>query len=88
MHYKDPTNTVHWLDSAEFEHLLPEGSVSISDEEAEQLRIAARPAPDTKAEALAYLLSTDWYVTRKAETGKEIPTGVLVNRASARVAAK
>jgi hypothetical protein len=38
MHYKSPDNSVHFLDSAEFEHLLPEGSVQITDEEAETLR--------------------------------------------------
>tara|TARA_R110000822_G_scaffold5955_6_gene25188 strand:+ start:2412 stop:2678 length:267 start_codon:yes stop_codon:yes gene_type:complete len=38
MHYKDPDNSLHFLDSAKFEHLLPAGSVQITDEEAEALR--------------------------------------------------
>ena len=33
---------------------------------------------------LAYLSKTDWYVTRKAETGKAIPEDVLVKRQAAR----
>lgn len=33
---------------------------------------------------LAYLSKTDWYVTRKSETGKAIPEDVLVKRQAAR----
>lgn len=39
-----------------------------------------------KSEALQYLARTDWYVSRKAETGKEIPEDVLRQRANARAA--
>lgn len=38
----------------------------------------------TNAKALAYLASTDWYVTRFAETGELIPLDVLDNRKAAR----
>tara|TARA_R110000765_G_C18829456_1_gene596723 strand:- start:55 stop:327 length:273 start_codon:yes stop_codon:yes gene_type:complete len=34
---------------------------------------------------LDYLTSTDWYVTRLAETGVEIPAEVLAKRAEARL---
>jgi len=34
--------------------------------------------------AKRYLSETDWYVHRKAETGKEIPTEVLERREQAR----
>ena len=34
----------------------------------------------------AYLKETDWYVTRKAETGKAIPDDVLAKREAARAA--
>lgn len=56
-HYKAPDNSIHSLDSAEFEHLLPAGSVAITDEEAETLRLAAIPAPvpPTVVEQLAKL---------------------------------
>ena len=37
MNYKDPQNNLHALDSAEFEHLLPVGSIQITDEEAAQI---------------------------------------------------
>lgn len=36
------------------------------------------------AEALAYLASTDWYVTRFAETGVAIPAQISAERAAAR----
>jgi hypothetical protein len=45
MHYKAPDNTVHFLDDASFAYLLPEGSVPITDEEAEALRPVPPPAP-------------------------------------------
>lgn len=38
MHYKAPDNSLHFLDSAEYEHLLPAGSIQITDAEAEALR--------------------------------------------------
>ena len=37
-HYKDTNNALHFLDDAQYEHLLPAGSVQITDEEAESLR--------------------------------------------------
>lgn len=69
----------------EYEELIAEGEskfVHPSDEE-----VAAELAAHTKAEALAYLASTDWYVTRKAETGVEIPEEVSRLRAEARLVA-
>ena len=38
--------------------------------------------------ALHYLESTDWYVIRKIETGREIPSEVLAIRAEARAKVK
>lgn len=38
MNYKAPDNSLHFLDSAEYEYLLPSGSIQISDAEAEALR--------------------------------------------------
>lgn len=37
MHYKDPQNGLHWLDDDSFEHLLPAGSVQITEAEAAAL---------------------------------------------------
>ena len=36
-------------------------------------------------EGLAYLASTDWYVTRFAETAEPVPADVLAKRAAARI---
>jgi hypothetical protein len=38
MNYKAPDNSIHFLDSADYEYLLPAGSVQITDAEAEALR--------------------------------------------------
>jgi hypothetical protein len=43
MYYKAPDNSVHSLDSADYEHLLPSGSVQITDGEAATLRAANAP---------------------------------------------
>lgn len=81
-HYKAPDNSLHYLDDEAFAYLLPAGSVPITDEEAEALRPV--PQPDPKAEAQAYLTSTDWYVVRMAETGVPVPADVTEKRAAAR----
>ena len=52
MHYKDQSNALYFLDSAEFEHLLPAGCVQITDAEAEALKQVHTP---TVAEKLAAL---------------------------------
>jgi len=44
MHYKAPDNSLHVIEP-EFAHLLPAGSVPITDEEAEALRPVPQPAP-------------------------------------------
>jgi hypothetical protein len=38
MHYKDTNNNLHFLDSAEFEYLLPADCTPITDEEAQAIR--------------------------------------------------
>jgi hypothetical protein len=43
MHYKAPDNSLHFLDSDKYEHLLPSGSVQITDEEAATIRAASAP---------------------------------------------
>lgn len=46
-HYKDTENKLHWLDNAQYAHLLPTGSVQISDAEADVLK----PKPPAKTYA-------------------------------------
>jgi len=49
-HYKDTENNLHWLDDTGFEHLLPEGCVQITDEEAVAISAANNPAPAPQTE--------------------------------------
>jgi len=60
MHYKAPNNSLHFLDDDAYAHLLPEGSVQITDEEAEALR--PQPAELTYAQkrAAEYPPMTDY----------------------------
>ena len=52
-----------------------------ADLEAER---AEREREATRAEALAYLASTDWMVVRQTETGKPVPEDIAAQRAAAR----
>jgi hypothetical protein len=52
MNYKDLENNLHFLDSTEFEHLLPVGCVQITDNEAETIRLS-KVVPPTYAELRA-----------------------------------
>ena len=40
----------------------------------------------TNAESMAYLASTDWYASRKSDTGEAIPSDIAALRAAAREA--
>ena len=40
----------------------------------------------TNAESMAYLASTDWYASRKADTGEAIPSDIAALRTEAREA--
>ena len=59
MNYKAPDNSVHFLDSADYEYLLPAGSVQITDEEAEALRPKIEPTYAEKR-AVEYPSMTDY----------------------------
>ena len=43
-----------------------------------------REAVNNNIISLQYLASTDWYITRQAETGVEVPSDILTKRAEAR----
>ena len=47
MHYKSPDNSIHFLDDDSFVHLLPAGSIQITDEEANTIRIAKQATAQT-----------------------------------------
>lgn len=44
-YYRDTNNQIHWLDDSAFEHLLPQGCVQITDEEALAIQEANKPVP-------------------------------------------
>ena len=48
--------------------------------------IAANAQSLVNSESLEYLASTDWYITRHAETGVAVPADVTTARAAARAA--
>jgi len=71
------------------DHLIKDDMSPISLEEIEAINKAKEDEVKQtieykKAEALAYLASTDWYVTRKLEKGIEIPEEVTKKRDEAR----
>ena len=48
--------------------------------------IAANAQAVINGESLAYLSSTDWYITRQSETDVAVPSAILTLRAEARAA--
>ncbi len=51
MNYKDLENNLHFLDSTEFEHLLPVGCVQITDDEADSI---SKVAEQKRLDAMTY----------------------------------
>ncbi|ABR91900.1 Hypothetical protein mma_2191 [Janthinobacterium sp. Marseille] len=60
-YYKAPNNSIHFLDDEKFEHLLPAGSVLITDEEAAQIQSQQLPSKEDRITALqeAYEIDLD-----------------------------
>ena len=52
MHYKSPDNSLHFLDDDSFAYLLPDGSVQITDAEADAIT-ASKFVPPTYQELRA-----------------------------------
>ena len=48
------------------------------------LELAQQAQDKINQEALSYLASTDWYITRQTETGVVVPADVLTKRQAAR----
>lgn len=67
--YKDPQNNIHQLDSSEFEYLLPVGSINITQEEADTLKLSQIPI-----KSLVDKKSEMW-VKIKTERDRRIQTG-------------
>lgn len=64
-YFKDTENKLHFLNDASFIHLLPEGSVEITDEEVDELR---KPHPETPEQNIARLEAViDNYLDNQAK---------------------
>lgn len=50
-HYQAPDNSLHFLDSSDYEYMLPAGSVQITDDEASSISVAKQAAAEA---ALTY----------------------------------
>ena len=86
-HYKNSNGQVFGFDNDQL-HLVTSGMVEMSDAEFQEF-CNPKPTPEqleaqAKAEALHYLVDTDWYVVRLTETGVAIPEEVSIKRAEAR----
>jgi hypothetical protein len=75
---EDGNRYSHYLDE------IDEDGYKLPDMEAIELANQEALDNEKKAEAQAYLDSTDWYVTRQAETGVEIPQEVKDKRQECR----
>jgi hypothetical protein len=84
-HYINNQKQIFAFDDTQL-HLVAADMREISNQELAEL-LAPTPeqlAEQAKAEAQAYLSSTDWYVTRMVETGVAISEDVLTKRAECR----
>lgn len=67
-------------DSVDEDYVVDKTPPTITEED-----IAADNQRVIRDAAKKYLSETDWYVTRKAETGTAIPDDILTKRAQARI---
>ena len=72
----------------EFQYEEKPIEVKEADKEFTAEELAAQLQEQANAEAKEYLQSTDWYVSRFTETGKEIPEEVKTKRGEARLQIK
>jgi len=65
--------------------------IELTDEQVAEIEafiasVESDPVAQLNMESLQYLASTDWYLTRKFETGVAVPQEVLIKRQEAREA--
>ena len=67
-YYKDPEDKIHFLDSENFEHLLPKGCVRITDAEVMELRkpTVEQLSAEARARRDTLLSSCDWTILSDA----------------------
>ena len=69
-YFKDTQNNLHHLDDAQFIYLLPEGSLEITDEEAEAIRVSQLPVIDPQIAIKAIKLQALATITVTTSSGK------------------
>jgi hypothetical protein len=80
-------NGESWIDfvmSPSDEHEIHESSDWQGIKPCDQAEKDAYKAGQKQAESIAYLNSTDWYLTRMLETGQEVPLDIAEARNEAR----
>ena len=82
MNYKAPDNSLHFIEP-EYAHLLPAGSVQITDDEAEAIRISAivPPIPPTPLERIRALEAQ--YADAQAKLTRQSLLTIALDRACA-----
>jgi hypothetical protein len=80
--WTDGPNTV--IEAADVAGYITAWEANAPDAEEEVAEPTAQEV--TNAESMAYLASTDWYASRKADTGEAIPSDIAALRAAAREA--
>jgi hypothetical protein len=82
------TGQAEWTDGPNTVIEAADVAVYITAWEANAPDAVAEPTAQEviNAESMAYLASTDWYASRKADTGEAIPSDIAALRAAARAA--
>ena len=76
MYYKDTNNNLHFLDSAEFEYLLPADCVAITDEEATTIQAQQEADALAKLPVVVPPTKEELFVELQALTAKINALGV------------
>lgn len=89
MKYFKQNNEVYAYDDEQISQGYGKDMTPMTDKEVElhinPPKTAEQLAEEAKAEALAYLSSTDWYIVRFVDSGVEVPQEVKDKRAEARL---
>jgi len=84
IYYKTPSGEVFAYETQEHREKFGAADlVPMTDAEV-QAHLNPVPVIDLQEQARAYLASTDWYIIRRADTGRAVPEDVVANRAAAR----
>ena len=88
-HYINTNKELFGIEQGQ-EFLVQSDWIEVSLEEIEAMNKAKEDAYKATieykiSEAKAYLISTDWYIIRYADSGKEVPSDIKIKREEARI---